>query len=73
LQDQRSVLLSLVLEQAHHGADVYYPPLYSMVDPPVNNLTFFLILLNFQLSDQAYIYFKDSDELHRPLMEELQY
>ena len=64
LQDQNNALALLDLEQADHEVDVHNHFLNSMANPLDDNLTFFLILLNFQLSDQAYIYSKELDELH---------
>jgi hypothetical protein len=73
LQDKNDALALLDLEQADHEVDVYDHFLNSMADSLDDNLASFLILLNFQLSDQAYIYSKELDELHRPLLKELKY
>ena len=66
LQDQRNALTFWDLEQAYHEADVHGHLLNSMVNPLDDNSLFFLILLHFQMSDQAYISSKELDELHRP-------
>jgi hypothetical protein len=67
LQDKNNALALLDLEQADHEVDVHDHFLNSMADPLDDNLASFLILLNFQLSDQAYIYSKELDEIKVPV------
>jgi len=50
LHDQRNFLTFWNLEQAHHEAGVHGHLLDSMPDSPGDNSTFFLILLDSQLS-----------------------
>ena len=66
LQDQRIFLTFSDLERAHHEAGVHGHLLDSIPDSPGDNSTFFLILLDFQLSGRVYTSSKGLDELHMP-------
>ena len=49
-----------------HEIEIYIYLLDSILDFLADGLTFFLTLLNFQLSDQACIFSKNLDDLYRP-------